>query len=166
MTLDEHNAVPQQRTWEHFPHAADIGVRGFGNTPAGAFEQAARALTAVVADLDSVQARHVVEIRCESTDPELLLFDWLNALIYDMAVRHMLFSRFDVRIDSQHLEARAWGENLDLCMANYYFSCIISHLIGLAAYSSLPTLFPYMDWAAGTVTMNSCQLQELLSHCS
>jgi SHS2 domain-containing protein len=114
MTLDEHNAVPQQRTWEHFPHAADIGVRGFGNTPAGAFEQAARALTAVVADLDSVQARHVVEIRCESTDPELLLFDWLNALIYDMAVRHMLFSRFDVRIDSQHLEARAWGENLDL----------------------------------------------------
>ena len=114
MTLDEQNAVPQQRTWEHFSHAADIGVRGFGNTPAGAFEQAARALTAVVADLNSVQARHVVEIRCESTDPELLLFDWLNALIYEMAVRHMLFSRFDVRIDGQRLEARAWGENLDL----------------------------------------------------
>jgi len=114
MTLDEQNAVPQQRTWEHFSHAADIGVRGFGNTPAGAFEQAARALTAVVADLNSVQARHVVEIRCENTDPELLLVDWLNALIYEMAVRHMLFSRFDVRIDSQRLEARAWGENLDL----------------------------------------------------
>ena len=114
MTLDEQNAVPQQRTWEHFSHAADIGVRGFGNTPAEAFEQAARALTAVVADLDSVQALHVVEIRCENTDPELLLVDWLNALIYEMAVRHMLFSRFDVRIDSQHLEARAWGENIDL----------------------------------------------------
>lgn len=113
MTLDEQNAVPQQRTWEHFSHAADIGVRGFGNTPAGAFEQAAHALTAVVADLNSVQARHVVEIRCENKDPELLLVDWLNALIYEMAVRHMLFSRFDVRIDSQRLEARAWGENLD-----------------------------------------------------
>jgi len=114
MTLDEHNAGPQQRTWEHFSHAADIGVRGFGNTPAGAFEQAARALTAVVADLNSVQARHVVEIRCESTDPELLLFDWLNALIYEMAVRHMLFSRFRVRIDGHRMEAHAWGENLDL----------------------------------------------------
>ena len=114
MTLDEQNAVPQQRTWEHFSHAADIGVRGFGNTPAEAFEQAASALTAVVADLDSVQALHVVEIRCENPDPELLLVDWLNALIYEMAVRHMLFSRFDVRIDSQHLEARAWGENIDL----------------------------------------------------
>jgi len=34
--------------WEHFPHEADIGVRGFGATPAEAFEQAALALTAAV----------------------------------------------------------------------------------------------------------------------
>ena len=31
--------------WEHFPHDADIGIRGFGATPAEAFEQAAVALT-------------------------------------------------------------------------------------------------------------------------
>ena len=114
MTLDKQNVIPQQRTWEHFSHAADIGVRGFGNTPARAFEQAACALTAVISDLDSVQARHVVEIHCENPDPELLLVDWLNALVYEMAVRHMLFSRFQVRIDDQRLEASAWGENLDL----------------------------------------------------
>ena len=34
--------------WEHFPHDADVGVRGFGATAAEAFEQAALALTAVV----------------------------------------------------------------------------------------------------------------------
>ena len=34
--------------WEHFPHDADVGVRGFGVTAAEAFEQAALALTAVV----------------------------------------------------------------------------------------------------------------------
>lgn len=34
--------------WEHFPHGADIGVRGFGPTMAAAFEQAALAMTAVV----------------------------------------------------------------------------------------------------------------------
>ena len=114
MTLDEQNDVPHHRTWEHFSHAADIGVRGFGNTPAEAFEQAARALTAVIADLDSVQPRQVVEISCENPDPELLLVDWLNALVYEMAVRHMLFSRFQVRIDGQRMDAHAWGENLDL----------------------------------------------------
>jgi SHS2 domain-containing protein len=34
--------------WEHFPHGADVGVRGWGATPAEAFEQAAYALMAVV----------------------------------------------------------------------------------------------------------------------
>ena len=43
--------VPSVRScaaWEHFPHDADVGVRGFGATPAEAFAQAALALTAVV----------------------------------------------------------------------------------------------------------------------
>jgi len=34
--------------WEHFPHDADVGIRGFGPTAAAAFEQAACALTAAV----------------------------------------------------------------------------------------------------------------------
>ncbi len=34
--------------WEYFPHAADVGGRGFGRSTAEAFEQAALALTAVI----------------------------------------------------------------------------------------------------------------------
>src|SRR3974377_1227241 len=34
--------------WELFPHDADVGVRGFGATPAEAFEQAAHALIAAI----------------------------------------------------------------------------------------------------------------------
>jgi SHS2 domain-containing protein len=30
-----------RRRWEHFPHDADIGVRGFAESPASAFEQGA-----------------------------------------------------------------------------------------------------------------------------
>ena len=37
-------------SWEHFPHEADIGVRGRGMSAATAFEQAALALTAVITD--------------------------------------------------------------------------------------------------------------------
>ncbi len=40
--------------WEHFPHAADVGVRGFGKSAAEAFEQAARALTAVVTNAEVI----------------------------------------------------------------------------------------------------------------
>jgi tRNA nucleotidyltransferase (CCA-adding enzyme) len=99
--------------WEHFPHGADIGVRGIGTTRSEAFEQAACALTAVVADPARIAADMLVQIRCEAPDHELLLADWLNALILEMATRDMLFARFAVAIRDHVLEAKAWGEPLD-----------------------------------------------------
>jgi SHS2 domain-containing protein len=99
--------------WEHFPHGADIGVRGIGATRSQAFEQAALALTAVIAEPARVAADTMVEIRCEAPDHELLFADWLNALIFEMATRHMLFGRFAVMLRDHVLEAKAWGEPLD-----------------------------------------------------
>ena len=99
--------------WEHFPHQADMGVRGIGPTLAAAFEQAARAMTAVVTDPARVAANEAVEIRCEAPDDELLLVDWLNALILEMAARRMLFSRFKVDLDGHRLHAVAWGEPVE-----------------------------------------------------
>jgi tRNA nucleotidyltransferase (CCA-adding enzyme) len=97
--------------WEHFEHGADIGVRGIAATKAGAFEQAALALTAVVTDPGSVVGQRAVEIRCEAPDDELLLAHWLNALISEMATRRMLFGRFEVHLDGHRLQARAFGES-------------------------------------------------------
>jgi len=102
--------------WEHFEHKADIGVRGFGETPAQAFAGAALALTAVVTDPSGVEAREKVELeldRDDDGDLELLLVDFLNAVIYEMALRKMLFSRFEIRIDDDKLHAVLWGEPVD-----------------------------------------------------
>jgi SHS2 domain-containing protein len=90
-----------------------MGVRGFGTSLAQAFEQAALAMTAVITDPASVEPREPVRIACEAPDEELLLVDWLNGLVYEMSVRHMLFSRFEVRIEGHRLEAQAWGEPAD-----------------------------------------------------
>ena len=102
-----------QARWEHFEHGADIGVRGIAPTKAGAFEQAALALTAVVVDPQRVRADEAVEVSCEAPDEELLLVDWLNALVYEMATRGMIFGRFEVGLEGTRLRARAWGERLD-----------------------------------------------------
>ncbi len=99
--------------WEHFPHEADMGVRGVGATIEQAFEQAALALTAVITDPAKVAANETVEIACQAPDDELLFVDWLNALIYEMATRKLLFSRFEVRINEHYLTARVWGEPLN-----------------------------------------------------
>jgi SHS2 domain-containing protein len=105
--------VKAARRWEHFEHQADIGVRGIGPTPAAAFEEAAIALNAVIAEPQRIRPRIRVAIRCENENQELLFADWLNALLLEMGARRMLFRRFAVRLAAPRLTAYAWGEPLD-----------------------------------------------------
>lgn len=100
--------------WQHFPHDADIGVVGTGPTKAEAFRQAALALTAVVTDPATVTPAAPVPIVCEAQSDELLLVEWLNAIIFEMAVRHMLFGDYAVEIDDGRLRATAYGEPVDV----------------------------------------------------
>lgn len=110
MGIDEASASH----WEHFEHRADMGIRGVGDTVAVAFQQAALALTAVITDLSGVNPAEPVDIACEAPDLEYLFVDWLNSLVFEMATRRMLFSRFEVEIRHTRLRARAWGEAVDV----------------------------------------------------
>ncbi|HEX5999462.1 MAG TPA: archease [Hyphomicrobiaceae bacterium] len=105
--------VPAAR-WEHFPHDADIGVRGWGPTMAAAFEQAALALTAVVTDPAHVASRQSVSVACEAPSAELLLVDWLNAVVLRMATDDLVFGAFEVAISGTRLNGRALGEPIDI----------------------------------------------------
>jgi SHS2 domain-containing protein len=98
---------------EQFPHRADIGIRGVGGSPERAFEQVALALVEICVAPDTVRDREVVEIECQAPDRELLLVDWLNALIYEMATRRMVFCCFSVQLKKDKLRAEARGEPLD-----------------------------------------------------
>jgi len=90
-----------------------MGVRGIAPTKEQAFEQAALAMMAVVTDPVAINAREPVNVECEAPDDELLLVDWLNALVYEMSTRRCLFGRFEVNINGQRLSATAWGEPVD-----------------------------------------------------
>ncbi len=131
--------------WEHYSHMADIGVRGHGASKAEAFEQAAIALTAVVTDPAGVAAREAVDIACEAPDAELLLAEWLNAVIYEMATRRMLFSRFQATIDGTLLAGRAWGEPVDV--ARHHPAVEIKG----ATYTTLRVAREAQGWIAQTV---------------
>lgn len=108
---DDGSAVAR---WEHFRHGADIGIRGIGGSKLQAFEQAALALTAVVTEPEQVREAQGIEIRCSSSDEEFLFLDWINALIYEMATRGMLFRRFHLAQDGATLYASVWGEAVDV----------------------------------------------------
>ncbi len=100
--------------WEHFSHEADMGIRGYGACKEEAFEQAAIALTGVVTDPQDVEPSICISIAREDVDDELLFVEWINALIYEMATRKMLFSRFRVAFIGHSLAGEAWGEPVDV----------------------------------------------------
>ena len=106
------NSAHCNACWWHFEHSADVGVAAAAPTLAGVFEQIALAMTAVVTTAP-VAACTPVEVCCDGADAELLLVDWLNALIFEMATRGLVFGRFDVAIGPHGLSATAFGEALD-----------------------------------------------------
>ena len=99
--------------YETFEHEADIGIRGIGFTRAEAFEQAAKALYSVMVAVDLIQPIEQREVNVSAPDQELLLVEWLNALLALSDIEHMVFSRFEVSIAGTSLSGSAWGERLD-----------------------------------------------------
>ena len=99
--------------WEHFEHDADIGLRASAASREALFESMAEALTALITSPEDVRPTESVSIHCEAPDDALLLTDWLNALIYEMATRRMLFGDWRVSIDDHVLNAVARGEPVD-----------------------------------------------------
>src|SRR3972149_4241658 len=99
--------------WEHFPHEADMGIRGIGRTRDEAFEQAALAMTAVITDPSQVDTTEMVEITRQAPADELLLVDWLTPLFYELATRNRLSSRFEAPVQDHVLTPRASGEPMN-----------------------------------------------------
>lgn len=96
--------------WEHFEHEADIGVRGYADTVAQAFEQTALALSSVMTELDNIQNEQCIVVECQAPDFEVLLVDWLNEIVYQMATKKMLFRSYQVEITNHTLNASLCGE--------------------------------------------------------
>jgi SHS2 domain-containing protein len=105
--------------FEQFEHGADVGVRGFGATPAEAFAGAAQALFALlVGESGLVRAQVEERIEVEAANLEELLVAFLNELISLSDARRLVFGRPRVEISggspkALHLAARVDGEPFD-----------------------------------------------------
>ena len=99
--------------YETFDHEADIGIRGFGATIAEAFENTAVALYSVMVNVHQVKPEERRNVTASAPDRELLLVEWLNALLSLSDIERMVFSKFEVKINGTSLIGKAWGEMLD-----------------------------------------------------
>lgn len=99
--------------YETFEHEADIGIRGFGGSLEEAFENAAVAMYSVMVKIEAVKPLEQKKVSASASDGELLLVEWLNALLSLSDIERMAFSRFEVKIAGTSLTGTAWGERLD-----------------------------------------------------
>ncbi len=99
--------------YETFEHEADIGIRGFGNSVPEAFENAAMAMYSVMVNVDAVDRRETRTVTVSAPDRELLLVEWLNALLAISGIERLIFSKFEVKIEGTTLNGAVWGEALD-----------------------------------------------------
>src|SRR4029077_19837735 len=99
--------------YETFEHTADLGLRVRASDLDRLFGEAAEALfSTIVDDLETVRPAQKIDVNLHGDDLGYLLFDWLNELLYRFDTEHLLFRKFEVRIEDQDLHASAWGELL------------------------------------------------------
>lgn len=96
--------------FSYFEHDADVGVVGRGATLERAFESAAEATFAIMAEPGSLRESLEVAVSFVEDDVELALVQWLNALLGAARERGVVFRRFALSRDGSHWNGRAWGE--------------------------------------------------------
>lgn len=97
---------------------ADVAFEAQGKTLDEVFESSGFALTnAMIKDLSKIEQRAEKSFEVEAEDVEMLLFNFLQELIFYKDAERLLFNKFDLDIvqkeDGWLLSARAYGEEID-----------------------------------------------------
>src|SRR5262245_12612512 len=99
---------------EVFEHTADLGIRIRTETLKELFVEAGCALfELIVVNFQDIQAKqtHSLIIRQESI--ELMMFDWLNELLYLFDAQRLILREFSVFMEGGTLQAEVAGEPWD-----------------------------------------------------
>ncbi|MBN2518724.1 MAG: archease, partial [Candidatus Altiarchaeota archaeon] len=104
--------------FEYLDHEADIGILASGKSLEEAFEEGAKAMFNVMADVKKVQAKKRIGVSREATDIASLFIEWLNELIAQADLHNLVFSKFKInsieKVNGNFgLEGEAWGESID-----------------------------------------------------
>jgi SHS2 domain-containing protein len=95
-------------------HTADIGFEAFGATCQQVFANAARALTHLMVDLETISPQKQLSLHAEASDMPSLLVNWLSELLYLFDAEGWVFRDFAFEELTDHsLAAIAQGEKFD-----------------------------------------------------
>ncbi len=94
-----------------FDHPSDLGITAKGASLSEAFEEAARGLISIIADLPSVRPAVARKISFTASDPQQLLVKWLSEILYLYDGQQFIAGEFHVeRLTDTKLEGFVRGE--------------------------------------------------------
>jgi SHS2 domain-containing protein len=114
--------------YKYLEHSTDAFVQAHGSSLEELFENCAKGLVNTMFDIHKVENRRSVTIRAEGEDLEGLLYDWLEKVLLKILIKHIVLSRFSIKIcerpsngeEKRHfLEALAEGEKVNYKKHNY-----------------------------------------------
>ena len=88
--------MTSERGWEILAHTADAGVRAWGPTPAAALGRAVLGMLAIVVPPERVRPARSWTVHVTAPDPDLLLFNLLDEVLYLHHVAGLLAHEVEV----------------------------------------------------------------------
>lgn len=102
------------KKYDLIEHTADIGLTAYGQNLAEAFSNAAYGLFSLITDLRKVRQVESRTVELQEKNPEDLLFEWLNHLIYLFDAEQLVFKECEVQEFNGHkIKAVCHGEKVD-----------------------------------------------------
>jgi SHS2 domain-containing protein len=97
-------------------HTADVGIAATGERLEDALAWLAKGMFSLIVSLDTVVAHDCRVVSVSFRDPQTLVVDWLNELLYQYETEGFLSRDFQVSVDESSgiLQAQCLGEAIDL----------------------------------------------------
>jgi SHS2 domain-containing protein len=98
-------------------HTSDVYIEAIGSTMEEAFIQGTYAIFETMTDLGTIEAKELREIEISAEDLNALLFEWISELLYIFDIDELIFSKFELKIETvksgYRLIGKCWGEKFD-----------------------------------------------------
>lgn len=95
--------------YRYFDHEADIGIEAEGKTLEAAFEAAALAMFAIMAEPATVIPERRVQVAFDEADLEYALVTWLNQLLAQARLHGLVLCAYKLKRAGEHWQGEAWG---------------------------------------------------------
>jgi SHS2 domain-containing protein len=97
-----------------FDHTGDLGLEVWAPTPRELYAHAAIALMAQIADVSGDPPVERVEVSLEGDEPADLLVQWLNSVLLESDLRHVVWTSVLIqKLTPRRIEATLQGPRLD-----------------------------------------------------